>query len=236
VAGVAERVAARVTALMEDSCHEEGEGELPELSELYSASIAGRTATGPNAGQRQRRLGLFSGDAGADEERFKVESPQGAAVSGFSVHAGVAIRGHDRKGLERLCRYAARPPVAGERLAQLPDGRLSYRLKTPWRDGTTHVLFEPLELIARLASLTPAPRLNLIRFHGQLGPAAKWRASVVPGGLAQAGAAPACDCEEDTKADSARRPNYSWATLMARVFETDVLECPQRIPDYACSS
>jgi hypothetical protein len=25
-------------------------------------------------------------------------------VSGFSVHAGVAIRAHDRKGLERLCK------------------------------------------------------------------------------------------------------------------------------------
>jgi len=32
-------------------------------------------------------------------------------------------------GLERLCRYAGRPPVAIERLSLLPDGRLLYRLK-----------------------------------------------------------------------------------------------------------
>jgi hypothetical protein len=38
----------------------------------------------------------------------------------------------------------ARPPVATERLARLPDGRLLYRLKHRWRDGTSHVVFEPL--------------------------------------------------------------------------------------------
>ena len=131
----------------------------------------------------------------------------------------------DRKGLERLCRYAARPPVAADRLSQLPDGRLSYRLKTPWRNGTTHVLFEPLELLARLAALTPAPRMNLIRFHGVLGPAAAWRSSVVPS--PKPDAAVLCDCENETKPGSARGRNYSWAALMARVFEVDVLECPE---------
>ena len=29
------------------------------------------------------------------------------------------------------------------------------RLKTPYRDGTTHVIFEPLDFIARLAALIP---------------------------------------------------------------------------------
>jgi hypothetical protein len=65
----------------------------------------------------------------------------------------VSIRAADRKGLERLLHYCARPPIAVERLEQLPDGRLSYRLKTPWKDGTTQVIFEPLEFVARLAVL-----------------------------------------------------------------------------------
>ena len=39
-------------------------------------------------------------------------------------------------------------------------------LKTPYSDGTTHVLFEPLDFIARLAALVPRPRVNLTRFHG----------------------------------------------------------------------
>jgi putative transposase len=73
------------------------------------------------------------------------------------VHAGVSIRAEDRKGLERLLRYAGRPPISADRLEQLPDGRLSYRLKTPWKNGATHVLFEPLEFMARLA-VAPARR------------------------------------------------------------------------------
>ena len=225
VAAVAERVAAQVTALMEAETVAGGEDELPPLAALYSASVAGRIASGPNAGQRSRTLGHLSEDVGVEDDRFEPGGPRCARVSGFSVHAGVAIRGHDRKGLERLCRYASRPPVAAERLARLPDGRLSYRLKTPWRNGTTHVLFEPLELLERLAVLTPAPRLNLIRFHGVLGPAAKWRNSVVPALASKP--ATACACEMEPKPGSARRPNYSWAALMTRVFQVDVLECPQ---------
>jgi len=62
--------------------------------------------------------------------------------------------------LERLARYAGRPPLAAERLSVLDDGRLLYRLKQRWRDGTTHVIYEPLELIERLAALVPPPRLN----------------------------------------------------------------------------
>jgi hypothetical protein len=40
--------------------------------------------------------------------------------------------------------------IATERLSLLPDGRLLYRLKRRWRDGTSHVIFEPLELVEKL--------------------------------------------------------------------------------------
>jgi len=43
-------------------------------------------------------------------------------------------------------------------------------IKTPYRDGTTHVIFEPLDFIARLAALVPKPRVNLTRFHGVFAP------------------------------------------------------------------
>jgi hypothetical protein len=36
---------------------------------------------------------------------------------------------------------------------------------TPYNDGTTHVIFEPLDFIAKLAALAPKPRVNLTRFH-----------------------------------------------------------------------
>ncbi len=42
--------------------------------------------------------------------------------------------------------------VATERLSLLADGHVLYRLKHPWRDGSTHVQFEPLELVEKVAS------------------------------------------------------------------------------------
>jgi hypothetical protein len=75
----------------------------------------------------------------------------------------------------------ARPPVATERLSRLVDGRLLYRLKHRWRDGTTHVVFEPQELVEKLAALVPPPRFHLVRYHGILGPCASERDCVVPG-------------------------------------------------------
>jgi hypothetical protein len=57
-----------------------------------------------------------------------------------------------REKLERLCRYVSRPPVASERLALTASGQVRYTLKTPYRDGTTHIVLEPLDLMARLES------------------------------------------------------------------------------------
>jgi len=41
-----------------------------------------------------------------------------------------------------------------------------YQLKTPYHDGTTYVVLDPLDFIARLAALVPKPRVNLTRYHG----------------------------------------------------------------------
>jgi hypothetical protein len=61
-----------------------------------------------------------------------------------------------------------------------PGGNIRYKLKTPYRDGTTHVIFEPLDFMARLAALIPRPRANLTRFHGVFAPNSKHRALVTP--------------------------------------------------------
>jgi hypothetical protein len=53
-------------------------------------------------------------------------------------------------------------------LNALPSGQVELKLKTPWRDGTTHHVMSPLEFMQRLAALVPRPRLHLIRFHGVL--------------------------------------------------------------------
>lgn len=223
VMAVAARVAERAAVLMETPENGEDGIEEPELGALYNASIMGRIATGPNTGRRVKTLGQITATIGFEEEdSFQSGTVRCAQVSGFSVHAGVGIRADDRKSLERLCKYASRPPVAIERLEQRPDGRLSYRLKTPWRNGTTHVLFEPEELLEKLAVLIPAPRLNLTRFHGVLAPAAKWRPSIVPAPPVETPSVCGCGASEGAKK---RPPNYQWSALMARVFELDVLEC-----------
>ena len=50
------------------------------------------------------------------------------------------------------------------------------RLKAGWSDGTTGLLFEPVELLERLAALTPRPRINLVVHHGVLALHSRWRA------------------------------------------------------------
>ena len=70
-----------------------------------------------------------------------------------------------------------RTPIAIERLKLLSDGGLLYRLKIIWRDGTSHIIFHPLELMERLAALVPAPCFNMIRYSGVL---ASWRSFIIP--------------------------------------------------------
>jgi YD repeat-containing protein len=61
----------------------------------------------------------------------------------------------EREKLERLARYVARPPIAGERLALTESGHVRLALKTPYRNGSTHVILEPEDFMARLAALVP---------------------------------------------------------------------------------
>ena len=94
------------------------------------------------------------------------------------------------------------------------------QLKSPWRDGTTHISMSPLEFMQRLAALVPRPRLHLTRFHGVLAPNARLRAAVVPG-PPQNTSAP-----EDEHAHGAPA-RMGWARLLKRVFDIDLEHCPQ---------
>jgi putative transposase len=110
----------------------------PWLAYVYAASVRGRVVYGINSGRRTH------GDQ-IDPERMKsFSSPRCATVDGFSLHANVAIAAGDRARLERLAQYCVRGPVALERLEALTDGRLLYRFKRAWRDGTTHIILTPL--------------------------------------------------------------------------------------------
>ena len=99
--------------------------------------------------------------------------------------------------------------------------RLTFRLKTPWSDGTTHLLLSPLGLIEKLAVLVPPRRLNLVRYHGILAPNARYRSQVVPDSPA-----PAVSTAPDASAPSIYPHRFTWAALLARVFAVDVTVCP----------
>ena len=116
------------------------------LDALQMSSITYRIATGAQAGRKVVTLQTLPGDAGP------LEGDAGK-IGGFSLHAGVAAEAHESQKLEKLCRYITRPAISEQRLSISPQGRVRYALKTPWRNGTTHVEFEPVDFIAKLAAL-----------------------------------------------------------------------------------
>ena len=142
-----------------------------------------------------------------------------AEAHGFSLHAGVRCGAHQRKELERLCRYITRPAIANEWLKRNGEGQVVLQLKSAWRDGTTHLVMSPQKFMQRLAALVPRPRLHLIRFHGVLAPNARLRAAIVPG-PAENKSEHAAEHVHDAPA------RMSWARLLKRVFAIDVEHCP----------
>jgi hypothetical protein len=128
--------------------------ESPLLAGIGSASIQGRIALGPRAGRRVWRVGKEP-----DAPWVLSSSPRHAHIAGFDLHANVAVPATDRARLEQLCRYLLRPPVAQDRLRRLDDDHILLTLKTPWADGTRHLLCAPMELLEKLAALTPRPRI-----------------------------------------------------------------------------
>jgi hypothetical protein len=146
-------------------------------------------------------------------------------VAGFSLHAGVAARADQRDKLERLWRYIYRPAVSERCLPLTPNGNVRYQLKTPYRDGTKHVIFEPLDFIARLAGLVPKPRVNLTRFHGVFAPNSKYRARMTRAKRGRGGRhATTADPQARTPAE--RRAAMTWAQRLKRVFGIDIETCP----------
>jgi hypothetical protein len=136
------------------------------MFQIHGYSITYRIATGKQQGRK-----VFTLQTIASMAEQGLASGCAANVAGFSLHAGVMSNAQDRGKLERRCRYITRSGVSEKRLAITTYGKVRYQLKTPYRDGTTgdrrsHVIFEPLDFIARLAALVPKPRVNLTRFHG----------------------------------------------------------------------
>ncbi len=203
----------------------------PSLAACTAASLVHRVALGPSSGQpilRRRRR----------ERAMPCTVPKEACVAldGFSLHANVRVAARDRGRLERLCRYIVRPPVSDARLALTEEGWIELELKTPYRDGTSHFVFDPMTFLERLAALVPPPRAHLVVYHGVLASAAAIRRDIVQREQIEAfpsedfireAAASASAPRSDRAATQSpmRSRNYTWAELMKRVFLTEVLRC-----------
>jgi len=259
VARVLAGTARRIKRLLASRAEDDGAlaRDEPLLATLAAASLGTRTASGPDAGAPWRRVGDRVDPQDTDADPDPEASPRTPQHGGMSLHAEVAVPARDRCRLERLCRYVARPPLANDRLEERPDGQLSLRLKTRWRDGTTHLLMERHELLERLVPLIPPPRAHQLRYHGILAPCASARDRIVPGprpepaaaaakgpsaALAAAGtpdAVPEARGRPDAAGRSDRSPptanaagherprRLAWAELLQRVFGIDALRCPR---------
>jgi hypothetical protein len=202
------------------------------LATSYAASVQRRVGFGPASGAR--RLGRRP-----DAPFVAFSGRRCVALEGFTLHANTRVSGRDRPALERLLRYMARPAIATERLAVNDAGRVTYRLRKPWNDGTHTLEFDPLVFLDRLAALVPPPRANLVTYHGVLASHAARREAVVRQAPLGSTASPAgrrpwsCDppvleAAGGTTATRVRRrrERYSWAALLMRVFALDILRCP----------
>ena len=190
--------------------------EAPILAGIAAASVRGTLAMGPRAGVRVRRCGEAA-EADEPTSRGRCQARQ----DGFDLQARVRVPADERARLERLCRYALRPPVTRERLHRTAEGDILLALRHPWSDGTTHLLFGPLELLERLAVLIPRPRVNLILYHGVLAPRAAWRARVVTcgawlDGVPPPGRRPAPGDQRDAGAARRRRARIGPGPALGR--------------------
>lgn len=174
---------------------------------LLSASVAGRVALGVRAGAKVRRLQRVRA------RPFRL--PRLCAEDrGYNLHAAVVIRHGDREGLERLCRYVLRPPLARTRLHRRPDGLLVLTLRKPYANGTTDFIFSEVELAQKLAALVPPNRKNGVSYHGVLAPRHRHRNHVIP-------EPPQAEPRERLTKTPAKGKSrwHGWADLLWRVFE-----------------
>lgn len=254
VAEVARRTAKRVGRILQrhgrslegmfgSKAESEGESDCDDDSDTFADS---QQALACCYGAATQGVTMFGERAGAPTQRMvraqlRRPSEPAAKVAGFDVHAKVAFDGRDRERVERLChamsreaksheRRLGRPPIAQDRLTELDDGRLRYTMKKPWSDGTVALVFEPLDLIARLCALIPPPGFHTVRYHGVLSSHASLRPEVVPEPpCQQLLPPPPCQLElldllPQRDVPRSRKP---WAWLLRHVFLHDVTTCPK---------
>ena len=182
-----------------------------------------------------------------EQPELTIKSDLCVELEGFGLHAATHIQASDREGLEQLCRYIHRPPLASERLKLMEDGKIYYQFKKTWKDGRKGIYFEGADLIERLVALIPTPYKNIVRYHGAFAPRSILREWItrkaqswemidrIPTFLEidptfsdiedQCTPQPAKNINQVSQPSKVKRW-YLWSELLRRVFEVDVQCCP----------
>ena len=113
------------------------------------------------------------------------------------------------------------------RLTVRGDGKVLWKLRKPWRDGTRAFVFEPFDQeetrLERLVAIMPHPREHQLTYHGTLAPASPLRDEIV---LRRPSARGNASCAEGGD-ECTRKKRVLWADLLDRVFGVDILRCPR---------
>ena len=104
------------------------------MDHIHSSSITYHIALGKYKGRKALSLKSIPNNTKEKEKPFL------SRYSGFSLHAGVSCKSYERKKREHICRYISRPSLSEERLSVNNQGQVIYKLKTPYQNGTTHIV------------------------------------------------------------------------------------------------
>ena len=233
VESLVERIANRVRSLCIKRGYLNKDGDIvlnPAIDPLFqdheyltaalAASIGGKIAFGPNAGNYVRKIG---GGFGYEGEVPLAKGKRCYSVNGFSLHANTAINTHARDRLYKLIEYIARGPLSNDRLEILANGDVKLALKTPWANGTTHLAFTPSEFIEKLVALIPPPRSHLVRWAGVFAPKSPYRKDITLRPEIKKGFQFGSGKDEE----KGEFKNYTWSKMLAQVFKVDVTKCDQ---------
>ena len=203
----------------------------PAMAAILQASLFDRSVLDPDRSVPPIR------ERGALPDDVKPRSKNCTQHNQFTLHANTYIAPLDRKGLEKMIRYLCRPALAMHRVELLEnDEVVRLQLKTPWRDGTTHIRIAAAEFVLRLLALIPAPRKKQFRYLGVFAANAKWRREVVlrpkPPKAKKEARADGDECahaQHQPKPDDTQTGHalsrLSWSEAMKRTFKLDVLQC-----------
>lgn len=227
VAWLCENISKKVMKHLTKEGYLDKDGEMvqsPMMDELFQdnesiataayASTYGKIAFGENAGKYVTKIGSGFGYL---EEIPLAKGKLCYSVNGFSLHCNTKTNTHARDRLQKLIEYIARGPLSNERLEITNKAKVLLKLKSPRRDGTSHLLLTPHEFLEKLAAIIPPPKSHLVRWGGVFAANSPLRKKIV--------LVPDEKKGFDFHATGNKRVNKSWSQMLARVFKIEVLKC-----------